>query len=234
MSKKNNLSFGSSVMACLAVISFFCIRINAQADSLKEPIMYFRTLGIDCAPADLHYMYGSNNMSFTVLLGMRSMPQPCDGVSPLFIFRTITTTNGMTTNIPVLSVDISHSGHFPLLLFSKGTNDIVPPRVQLLSEDSTSYPRKTIRIFNDTSISLIVSFGSSNMIVRPYSIGDHRSKTEVITVGIATDDEGGATSLMRANIGILPDSRILFLAFPSTTPGSRVVLQRHYDTVPDH
>lgn len=218
-------------MAVTAILMLFP-SLNAQTPSTKPPAYTFRTLGVDCAPEGLHYLSGSNNITLSISRGMRSMPQAYDGASPITFFRTITGNDGHMTNIPVVSVDISRSGSFPLLLFLKGATDSAPPRVTVLPEDSSSFPGGTFRFFNNSANPLMVNFGASKLIVPPYAIANHKSESEVLTLEVSSQEPTGLRPVMRANVGILPDSRILILAIPSKTPGAPLELQRHADVVP--
>ena len=204
----------------------------AQTAQPKAPEYTFRTLGLDCAPEGLHYLSGSNSINLTVLSGMRSEPQSYMGASPIVFFKTIPGNDGHMTNIPVVSVDFSGAGTFPLLLFTKGATEAASPKVRVLPEDATAFPGGTFRVLNNTVSPLSVSFGSSKMVVPPFSMLNHKAESQVLTMEMTSMEPAGSRQVMRANVGILPDSRILLLATPSKLPGSPIEVQRHSDTVP--
>ena len=232
MKNRHPVPFILSFLILVFLPLFLVHPLKAQAVQPKAPAYTFRTLGLDCAPEGLHYLSGSNSINLSVLSGMRSDPQSYEGVSPIVFFRTIPGNDGRMTNVPVVSVDLSGAGSFPLLLFSKGATDAAPPKVRVLPEDAAAFPGGTFRVLNNTGSPLSVSFGTSRMIVPPFSMMNHKSEAEVQTMAIASEQATGSIQVMRANVGILPNSRILLLAIPSKSLGSIVEVQRHSDSVP--
>lgn len=227
-------AFLSGLLIALLASFLSFPRLAAQTPSGKLPAITFRTLGVDCAPEGLQFLSGTNTISLPVSQDMRSMPLTYAGESPLVLFRTIPGDDGRKTNIPVLSVDISNSGSFPLLVFFKGATDTAPPKVKILPEDASSFPGGTYRVFNNTAFPLLVAFGSAKLTVPPFAIGGHKAESEVITLEVNSLEPAGPRKVMRSNVGMLAPRRILILANPTGSPETPVELQRHYDTAPSH
>lgn len=223
--------------AFLSISIVFLHSLSPQADaqvpsSSPKQALTFRTLGADCAPEGLNYLSGSNSIALSVQQGIRSLPQTYTGGSPMVLFRMATGKDGKPTQIPVASVDLSQAGTYPLLVFLKGPKSPDQPLVQVLREDSKSFPAGVYRAVNDTTNPLTITFGSVAMPVPPLSVRDHKAEAEILTVGISVQEGATPYQALRANVGMLPDKRTLILAIPPATPGGHVQIQRHTDGAP--
>jgi len=197
-----------------------------------KPAMQFRTLGADCAPEGLNYQLGSNSVAVSVPQGMRSMPYDYSGASPLVLFRTVTGKDGKPTQQPVVSVNLSQAGTYPLLVFFKGkTPD--QPVVSVLKEDALSFPAGAFRLVNDSAVPLNAALPGGVLQVPPGSIKEYHGKEGgVFQVGIKEIDPTGPFLAFNSNVGILPGQRIMFLILPPAAAAGHVQIKRYADGVP--
>jgi hypothetical protein len=232
-------SSNGRILFCLGALFFSlcCRELDAQVpvppnQPPAKPAMQFRTLGADCAPDGLNYQLGSNAVSISVQQGNRSLPYDYTGASPLVLFRIVTGKDGKLVHQPVVSVNLSQAGTYPLLVFFKGkTPD--QPIVSVLKEDAVSFPAGTFRVVNDSGTPLSAAFPGGAIPVPPASTKDYHGKEGgIFQVGITEIDPTGPFLAFNSNVGILPGKRIMFLVLPASSPGGHVQIQRHTDGVP--
>lgn len=195
------------------------------------PAMQFRTLAGDATPQGLHYEYNKKDVAIDVQKDIRSLPYPYSGESPLVFYRIVNQPDGKVMHEPVVSVDLSSAGKFPLLIFF---NDATKPgklRLVTMKEDAVSYPGTTCRFANFSQTPLQIGFGVQKFILPPGNIVDQKPTNSTVMLAVTAVSQNSSTPLLTHNMLCEPQERYLIVASPAASGTVPVELKRLSDRV---
>lgn len=204
----------------------------AQSTTPQPHPMQFRILSGNAAPEGLNYELDKQDVPIVVEQGMRSLPFAYGAANPLILYKLAPGADGKITRVPVISIDITNAGTFPLLVFFNDPASKSKLRVLTMREDIASFPAGTCRFANFSPLPAEISFGSSKFILGPSSIVDKRPSGTSALLTISALGRNGVMPILTHNMLIEPQKRSLILIVPVSGNPDMLTAVRLSDNAP--
>lgn len=186
----------------------------------NEQKVFFRTFGWQTLPTDLYYENTGKDVSIEVLDSTRSRFYPVETTSPVVFYRLETAADGKKKRVPVVTVDLSQNGRWPLLIMmpdsAKGPGAL---RIVPLADDPETFPAPKFHFVNFTPVMIGLTLGKERIPVPPQEVrlidpsvkSGTAAETRYFMVSIASEE--GPKMLYANNWVVRPLQRTLVLIF---------------------
>ena len=204
---------------------------RAQTTETEKSTMQFRTLAGDTAPEGIYYEFNKQDIPITVQQDIRSLPFAYNSAKPLLFYKLIPSPDGKQVHEPVVSVDLSAAGTFPLLIFFQDQTAPKKLRIQTMKEDAMSFPGATCRFVNFSQIPLLIGFGSEQFILPSGRVVDRKPSGPTAMITLKAQTQKATIPLLSNNMVCAPRERYLIVGDPSTNGITPVAVKQLTDRI---
>ncbi len=195
----------------------------------------FRTLGLDVAPAGLHYASNGADVAVGVVSDSRSEFYAAPAANPVVFYRINPGADGTPVKVPVAQADLSSGGSMPLLVFSADPAASDKLRIEVLKDDPGTFPGGSFRILNRSVAELSAVFAKQATAVPAASdrIIEPRPAEGMTTVffQLLTAARRDRGPIYSNNWAMVPGVRTLVVVTPAVNPQSPPNVRRISESV---